>query len=145
MKPNSSILSKQFLYFLIILQTIAVLLLFAGVMDLLSQILVFKGTDDFIAVDAKCIRAKQYTASPTELYNNTYEYIAGEDTYQVTFYGENEEGTDKKLYYNPTYPPTCSKYSNLWIALLCNSTKFILGLIAQIFFIIYMIKRRRAK
>ena len=144
MKSNKVILSKPFLYFLIFLQTMAVLLFAAGAMDLLEQVFVFKGTDNFIETETRCVRSKQYGSAPDEVYNNTYEFTVDEDTYQVTFYGEKSKGKNRTLYYNPAYPPTCSKYKNLWIALLCNSVKLVFGVIVQIFFVRFLLKRRKA-
>lgn len=145
MKSNNVILSKPFLYFLIFLQIIAVLLLFDGTMDLLSQIYTYKGAYSFTETNAKCVRSKAYSnLSNNYSYNNTYEYIVDDNTYQIIFYGEKKEGKDRKLYYHPQYPPTCSKYKNLWIALFFNSFSFVLGLIAEVFFIKYLIKRRKA-
>ncbi len=144
MKSNHYLLSKPFLYLLIFLQAMAVLFFAAGAMDMLAQIFVFKDNIHFTEVQTKCINAKQYGSAPNESYNNTYEYLVNEDTYQVTFYGEKNIGENKKLFYNPTYPPTCSKYPNLWIALLFNSSNIIFGLIAQIVFIRLLIKRRKA-
>lgn len=144
MKSNKIIVSKSFLYFLIFLQIMAVVLLFDGTMILLTQVFKYKGATSFTEIEARCVKSKKYTSSSEKRYNNTYEYIVDDNVYQVTFHGEKDADETKKLYYNPTYPPTCSKYKNLWIALICNSLKFILGVIAQVFFIKYLLKRRKA-
>lgn len=140
---------KLVLYVMIIIQIYALTFYKQFITMYVEQQQVFQRTAAFEAVSAECVKVEErdlsYRANSASVYNNTYEYEVDGEIYFATFYGEFDKGEDVLLYYNPSAPETCSRYSSLSDALMEWAGRFAIVFVMQCVVIVYFVRRRKDK
>ncbi len=99
---------------------------------------------EFTPVSATCVKSDRRRTGTRRhrrtRYNNTYQYVVGNQRYEVTYWHERSRGTRKTLYYNPNNPSVSSKYATYEEAKTKNSIYIIFALIGQGVVIIFAVK-----
>ena len=140
---------KRFMY-LLLLQIWVVAMFASYFIQIASYKELYQDVKEFNPVSAICIDSDRRSTGTGRRrrtrYNNTYQYVVNDHTYQITYRRESSRGSNRTLYYNPNNPTVCSKYASYADAKAKNAILIVIALIGQgviIFFV--MINRQKQK